>query len=479
MVYEIANQKVYKRPESMNAIFERKGGAAPTATHYCPGCGHGVLHKLIGEAVDELGIQDRCVLISPVGCAVFAYYYFDFGNIQVAHGRAPASATGISRARDDAVVISYQGDGDLASIGLNETIQAANRGEKIAVFFVNNTVYGMTGGQMAPTTLIGEKTTTCSEGRCAEQAGYPLHMCEMINTLKAPVFIERISLSDSRHIKQAKKAVRKALEIQRDKKGYAFVEVLAACPNNLKQDAQGAADFINEKMAKEYPVQNFRDESADACPIIRPKSDMSVEKLNEIFDTSHGISEAVFDKDFKELKIKIAGFGGQGVLSLGIMIARSGAAAGKFTSWYPSYGPEQRGGTANCSVVLSGDKIGSPIAYNPDILVCLNKPSFDKFSKDVKPGGVILYDSTIGESKVPEGIKIYSVPALDIAIEGGTAKAANTAMLGVIMKLGITGLSEKDFENGIESGFAGKQKLIDINKKILKMGADWAEKKLL
>ncbi|NLI62842.1 MAG: ketoisovalerate oxidoreductase [Methanosarcinaceae archaeon] len=471
--------RVYKRPESMHEVFERKGGAAPTATHYCPGCGHGVLHKLIGEAVDELGIQDRCVLISPVGCAVFAYYYFDFGNVQVAHGRAPACATGISRARDDAIVISYQGDGDLASIGLNETLQAANRGEKIAVFFVNNTVYGMTGGQMAPTTLIGEKTITCINGRTAEQAGYPLHMCEIINTLKAPVFIERISLSDSRHIKQARKAVKKALEIQRDKKGYAFIEVLAACPNNLKQDAQGAADYINEKMAKEYPVKNFRDESENAISVTRPKSDMSVEKLNEIFNTSDGTSEAVIDKDYKELQIKIAGFGGQGVLSLGIMIAKSGSAAGRFTSWYPSYGPEQRGGTANCSVIVSGDKIGSPIAYNPDILVCLNKPSLEKFAKDVKEGGVILYDSTIGDVNLPKNVKAYSIPAVEIAIEGGTQKAANTAMLGVIMKLGITRLSEKDFEDGIESGFAGKQKLIDINKKILKMGADWAEKNLL
>ena len=183
--------------------FPRKGGSAQTATHYCPGCEHGVLHKLIGEALADLELQDRAVMISPVGCAVFAYYYFDAGNIQVAHGRAAAVATGLSRAKSQAVVLSYQGDGDLASIGLNETLQAANRGEKIAVFFVNNTVYGMTGGQMAPTTLIGEKTETSPKGREALHAGYPLHMCELISQLKAPVFIARVSFSDVAKMRKA------------------------------------------------------------------------------------------------------------------------------------------------------------------------------------------------------------------------------------------------------------------------------------
>ncbi|MDD3565223.1 MAG: thiamine pyrophosphate-dependent enzyme, partial [Methanothrix sp.] len=152
-------------PLGFYRAFERKGGSAPTATHYCPGCGHGILHKIIADAMADLGIQDRCVVMSPVGCSVFAYYYLDCGHVQAAHGRAPAIATGLSRAEDDAILISYQGDGDLASIGLNETVQAANRGEKMAVFFVNNTVYGMTGGQMAPTTLVGEVTATTPAGR--------------------------------------------------------------------------------------------------------------------------------------------------------------------------------------------------------------------------------------------------------------------------------------------------------------------------
>lgn len=172
--YELS---IRKRPESIYPSFPRKGETNQTTTHYCAGCGHGIIHKLIAECMDELGIQERCVMISPVGCSVFAYYYFNCGNVQTAHGRAPAVATGISRAEDNAIVMSYQGDGDLASIGLNETLQAANRGEKIAVFFVNNTVYGMTGGQMAPTTLVGEKTVTCQTGRDPDYAGYPTHMC--------------------------------------------------------------------------------------------------------------------------------------------------------------------------------------------------------------------------------------------------------------------------------------------------------------
>ena len=187
-----AKERILGGHPGLYAEFPRKGGSAPTATHYCPGCGHGILHKLIGEAMADLGIQDRCVVISPVGCAVFAYYYLDCGHVQAAHGRAPAIGTGISRAEDDAIVISYQGDGDLGSIGLNETIQAANRGEKMAVFFINNSVYGMTGGQMAPTTLIGEVTATTPAGRDPQEQGYPLHICEILDTLKAPVYIERV-----------------------------------------------------------------------------------------------------------------------------------------------------------------------------------------------------------------------------------------------------------------------------------------------
>ena len=301
------NEKIIET-KGIYDVFDRKGGAAPTATHYCPGCGHGIIHKLIGEALVDLEIRERTVVISPVGCSVFAYYYFDCGNIQVAHGRAPAVGTGVSRARNDAVVISYQGDGDLASIGLNETMQAANRGEKMAVFFVNNTVYGMTGGQMAPTTLIGEKTTTCPTGRDPRQAGYPLHMCEIIDNLQAPVFIERVSVSDIRHIRKARKAIRRALEIQRDGKGYAFVEILSNCPTNLRQDTQGCVDFINDQMEEEFPLGNFRDRTDETETLQREISTFNKADLDHLFNLDTNTAEDAISRANHNVQVKVAGF---------------------------------------------------------------------------------------------------------------------------------------------------------------------------
>jgi len=207
-------------------VFERKPGTDKLTTTYCPGCGHGNLHKLIAEALVDFGVQDRTIFISPVGCSVFAYYYFHTGNIQVAHGRAPAAATGLKRAHPEAIVISYQGDGDLAAIGTAEIIHAANRGEGITVFFVNNAIYGMTGGQMAPTTLIGQKTMTTPYGRNANNEGYPIGMSEIIATLKAPVYVERVMIGDTKSILHARQAVRKALKLQIEKNAFCFIEVL-------------------------------------------------------------------------------------------------------------------------------------------------------------------------------------------------------------------------------------------------------------
>jgi len=467
-------EKILGKPKSILNEFPRKGGSAPTATHYCPGCGHGILHKLIGEAVDELQIQDRMVMASPVGCAVFAYYYFDCGHVQVAHGRAPAVGTGLSRAEEDAVVILYQGDGDLASIGLNETIQAANRGEKMAVFFINNTVYGMTGGQMAPTTLVGEVTVTCQNGRDPRFTGYPLHMCELLNNLKAPVFIERVSLSDPSHIRKARRAVKKALEIQRDGKGYAFVELLSPCPTNLRQDAEGAEKFLNEEMEVEYPLANFRDRTAEVEPLCRGESDFSKESLDKIFDVeAESSKEAVDDLEFETKVVKISGFGGQGVLSMGLILAEAACQARKHVSWYPSYGPEQRGGTSNCTVIVSGEIIGSPVVYSSDILVALNKPSLEEFACRVKHDGIILYDAEIGDFKPPKGVTAVGVPALKIAKKLGVAKAANTAMLGVLMEISDD-LSPEVFKSAITQTFAKKPHLIALNLDVLEAGAVWA-----
>ena len=472
------NEKIIET-KGIYDVFDRKGGAAPTATHYCPGCGHGIIHKLIGEALVDLEIRERTVVISPVGCSVFAYYYFDCGNIQVAHGRAPAVGTGVSRARNDAVVISYQGDGDLASIGLNETMQAANRGEKMAVFFVNNTVYGMTGGQMAPTTLIGEKTTTCPTGRDPRQAGYPLHMCEIIDNLQAPVFIERVSVSDIRHIRKARKAIRRALEIQRDGKGYAFVEILSNCPTNLRQDTQGCVDFINDQMEEEFPLGNFRDRTDETETLQREISTFNKVDLDHLFNLDTNTAEDAISRANHNVQVKVAGFGGQGVLSLGIMLTQAACKARFHTSWYPSYGPEQRGGTSNCSVVISGSPVGSPVVYHPDILIALNRPSLERFAADTKPGGVIIYDEHIGEIDLPEGVRAHAIPAQQLAKEAGSEKAANMIMIGVLIALDNTGLSQEVFNQAIEESFAKKPKLIPLNKKILEYAADWAREHII
>ena len=469
-------EKIIGPTKGLYDKFPRKGGTALRATHYCAGCGHGVIHKLIGEALVDLGLEDRAVAISPVGCAVFAYYYFNCGNLQSPHGRAQAVGTGISRAQNDAVVISYQGDGDLASIGLAETMHAANRGEKMAVFFVNNTVYGMTGGQMAPTTLIGEKTTTSPYGRDQHETGFPLHMCETLNTLLAPVFIERVSVSDISHIRKAKKAIKKALEIQRDQKGYAFVEILSPCPTNLKMDPLKNAEFVNEMMEKEYPLGNLRDLSGEAESIARKESVYQKSALDAIFQLGEEKESVAADNGYEgEVQVKIAGFGGQGVLSLGLAVARAGVSAGRHVSWYPSYGPEQRGGTSNCAVILSSREIGSPVIHEIDILVAFNRPSLEKFAGDVKAGGLLLYESSIGDFPFPSGIKTLAVPAQQIAKDAGSAKALNTVMLGVMMAVGNMNLRENDFSKALAETFAGKPHLLELNQDILEKGAAWAQ----
>ena len=469
-------EKVIKT-QGLYKTFPRKGGAAQTATHYCPGCEHGVLHKLIGEALAELGLQDRAVVISPVGCSVFAYYYFDTGNVQVAHGRAAAVGTGISRSRDDAVVVSYQGDGDLASIGLNETMQAANRGEKIAVFFVNNTVYGMTGGQMAPTTLVGEKTETTPNGRDPAHCGYPLHMAELLNQLKAPVYIARVSFSTMPKLREARKVIRKALEIQRDGKGYTFVEVLMCCPTNLKMNAEQAKQFVAEQMEAEFPLGTLRDRSAEVSPVVRCKRDYSKETLDKVFglDTDRA-PDAVEDPAAPTLRFKMAGFGGQGVLSMGIILSRAACMAGKFVSWYPSYGPEQRGGTANCAVVVSGQPIGSPAVNETDVLVAMNRPSLEKFEKSMKPGSLLLLDSSIEGYTAPEGIRALSVPALQLATEGGSSRASNTAMVGVLAALAGGEIPDSAYEAAIANNFVGKDKVIASNIAVFHHAKEWAQK---
>jgi len=229
-----------------------------TVTHYCPGCGHGIAHRLLAESIDELGIAERTIGIAPVGCAVWAYYYLDFDMVEVAHGRAPAVATGLKRARPDTVVFSYQGDGDLASIGTAEIIHAANRGERITVIFVNNGVYGMTSGQMAPTTLVGQKTSTTPLGRDPQVAGYPMHVCELLSQLRGCVYAARAALSSPANIRTAKKYILRALGTQLDELGFSIVELLSPCPTYWRMEPAQAMEHINEHVVAEFPLGEIK-----------------------------------------------------------------------------------------------------------------------------------------------------------------------------------------------------------------------------
>jgi 2-oxoisovalerate ferredoxin oxidoreductase beta subunit len=275
-------QDILKWPESLYHQFDRKPGDKQ-ATHYCPGCGHGVLHKLIAEAMDDFGIRERTIFVSPVGCSVFGFYYFNCGNVQAAHGRAPAVATGLKRARPDSVVVSYQGDGDLAAIGTNNILHAANRGEPITVFFVNNAIYGMTGGQMAPTTLPGQRTTTSPVGRDVTDTGQPLHVAELLSVLDTPVYIERVALTDSKHIMGARKAVRKALKAQVENKGFSLVEVLSPCPVGWKMDSLESKAWIEDVMMEMFPVQVFKDtlKETESRSLIQPE--LNVDLVQKLF----------------------------------------------------------------------------------------------------------------------------------------------------------------------------------------------------
>ncbi len=243
----------------MAVVFKKTSMLTDTPFHYCPGCTHGIIHRLVAEVLEELGVGETAIGIAPVGCAVFAYNYFNCDMMEAAHGRAPACATGAKRVHPDKVVFTYQGDGDLASIGAAEIVHAATRGEKITTIFVNNAIYGMTGGQMAPTSLPGQITTTSPYGRNTDLCGYPVKMSEMLSQLDGPAFIERVSVHDVAHVVAAKKAIKKAFEAQIAGKGFSMVEVLSTCPTNWGLTPQEALKWLEENMIPQYPLGVFKE----------------------------------------------------------------------------------------------------------------------------------------------------------------------------------------------------------------------------
>lgn len=242
----------------MEQVFGRPKALAEKRLHYCPGCTHGIIHRLVAEAVDDLGVQEKTIGVAPVGCAVLAYDYFNLDFQQAAHGRAPAVATGIKRVLPNGVVFAYQGDGDLASIGMAEIVHAAARGEKITVIFINNAIYGMTGGQMAPTTLPGQKTTTSPYGRDTDTVGFPIRVSEMLATLDGPAYISRVSVHDPKNINKAKEAIRKAFEVQIQGLGFSIVEVLSTCPTNWGLSPKESLKWLEANMIPYYPLGVFK-----------------------------------------------------------------------------------------------------------------------------------------------------------------------------------------------------------------------------
>ena len=243
-------------------VFEKPHALTDVPFHYCPGCTHGIIHRLVAEVIDELGIEGNTVGIAPVGCAVMAYDYFNCDMIEAAHGRAPAVATGVKRANPENIVFTYQGDGDLASIGTAETVHAAARNENITIIFINNAIYGMTGGQMAPTSLPGQITQTSPYGRDPKLCGYPVKICEMLSQLEGPEYLERVTVNSVPRIRQAKKAIKKAFQNQIDGKGFSLIEVLSSCPTNWGLTPENALKWIDEKMIPYYPLGVYKDRSA-------------------------------------------------------------------------------------------------------------------------------------------------------------------------------------------------------------------------
>ncbi|HEX3744860.1 MAG TPA: 2-oxoacid:acceptor oxidoreductase family protein [Bryobacteraceae bacterium] len=451
--------------------FERKE-ELQHQTHYCPGCGHGIAHKLLAQALGDLGVQDRTVLISPVGCSVFAYYYFDVGNIQAAHGRAPAVATAVKRSHPESIVISYQGDGDLAAIGTAEIIHAANRGEPITVIFVNNGIYGMTGGQMAPTTPLGKKSTTSPYGRNAQTEGYPLHVCELLNTLEAPVFIERVSLGSTKHIMAAAKTIRRAVENQVKGLGFSFVEVLSPCPTIWKFDPVDAQRFVRDEMAKIFPVANYRDRARDAAPRMPAPAPPPAAEIPALLGlTATDEAERAQPDRALDLRMRVAGFGGQGVLTLGYVLAEAGMEAGYQVSWLPSYGPEMRSGTSNCHVRLSDRPISSPLVSRPNVLLALNEPSLRKFLPDVEEGGIVLYngDRMPADCERP-GVRTVAKNFSALADGLGDPKVGNIVMLGALLE--AAGLLDPGQIVTALQALVKNKKYLDLDLLALQLGQD-------
>jgi 2-oxoisovalerate ferredoxin oxidoreductase beta subunit len=393
------------------------------------------------------------------------------GNVQAAHGRASAVATALKRAHPESIVMSYQGDGDLAAIGTAEIVHAANRGENICVFFVNNSIYGMTGGQLAPTTLVGQYSTTSPWGRRPNNEGLPIHVAELLAALETPTYIERVSLHDMKNIMKAKKAIKKALEVQKSGGGFSLVEILSPCPTILKMDPLVARKWVGETLMKAFPLGVFRDRKPDL-----PESAQVPHKtIAEALEVETEPAEKPTRRHHtRELTVNFAGFGGQGILLMGQLLAEMGLREHMEVSWLPSYGPEMRSGSAHCWVTLSHERIGSPLTSHPEVLVAMNEISLRKFAASVAPGGLILYNA----DKLPEGFTVIHaravcIPVSQMADQIGTAKVANVAMLGALLE--ETGCLPTDTAIAVLEDTVKNPKLLALDKQAIVAGRDYVD----
>ncbi len=446
------------------------------STHYCPGCGHGLAHKYVSDAVEQLGIQDRTVLVSPVGCSVFMFYYMDVGNTQAAHGRAPAVAIGHKLANPDSIVLSYQGDGDLASIGLAEIVSTAQLGIPLSVIFINNAIYGMTGGQLAPTTLMGQWSSTSPSGR-DRLAGTPMRMAELIAQLDGPVYVERVALYDNKQRVKAQKAIKRAIQNQVEHKGFSFVEVLAECPTHLHKTPQETEKWVKEEMTKIFPLGVKKDVAAEPWPTI-PVPTFDPGRLYQVVG---GVAEAParhcqgfpaigFSDD---IGLKLAGSGGDGAQTAALLIARAAINEGFDATHIPSYGPESRGGTSYADVRIAEKEVLSPAAPSPHILVAFNAPSLARFGPQVVPGGVVVYDSsTVAEAPALDPrVRVYGVPFTKIAQDLGKLVVKNIIALGALQA--ATGLFPKEtFLGAIRQVLKEKASLIPLNETAFSRGVE-------
>jgi 2-oxoisovalerate ferredoxin oxidoreductase beta subunit len=458
--------------------FERHAGGEHLkgrSTHYCPGCGHGLVHKYLAEAIEDLGIQDRTVAISPVGCAVFLYYYLDVGNTQAAHGRAPAVALGQKLAHPESIVVSYQGDGDLASIGLAEVMQVAQMGVPITTVFVNNAIYGMTGGQMAPTTLIGQRTATTPEGR-GPLMGEPLRIAELMAQLDGPVYVERVALYDNRQRVKAQKAIRKGLQLQVENRGFSLIEVLAECPLHLEKTAPDAEHWVRDRMTKVFPLGVTKDVSASRAPWPSWRSPVfDGAAIGAAIDASREppprfCSGFPHEWRGREMALKFAGAGGDGAQTAAMVVARAAINEGFDATHIPSYGPESRGGTSYADVRLAEHEVLSPAAPVPDVLLAFNTPSVLKFGPQVAPGGIVIYDSsTTPEPPALPGRRVIPVPVSAIASELGRVTVKNIVALGALA--GATRFFPAEtFLAAIREALRSKPALLPLNEQAFAAG---------